>query len=58
MCDPLGKNLLIPSWFIKDFEEESSASPLGIYFGVLGSIREKSYASFMGMMLDMPEFLE
>ena len=88
MCDPLGKNLLIPSWFIKDFEEESSASslgifrcmgltreesstsllgyfgeessasPLGIYFGVLGSIRETSSASSMGMMLDMPEFLE
>ena len=31
MCDPLGKNLLLPSWFVKDFEEESSASLLGIF---------------------------
>ena len=23
--DPLGKNLLLPSWFMEDFKEESSA---------------------------------
>ena len=32
MCDPLGKNLLLPSWSTKDFEEESYASSLGIFF--------------------------
>ena len=32
MCDPLGKNLLLPSWFAEDFEEESSAFLLGIIF--------------------------
>ena len=32
MCDLLGKNLLLPSWFDEDFEEESSASSLGFYF--------------------------
>ena len=31
MCDPLGKNLLLPSWFMEDFEEEFSASLLGIF---------------------------
>ena len=30
MCDPLGKNLLLPSCFSKDFEEEFSTSSLGI----------------------------
>ena len=35
MCDPLGKNLLLPSWSAKDFEEESSASSLGIFVFVL-----------------------
>ena len=29
--DPLGKNLLLPLWFLEDFEEESSASLLGIF---------------------------
>ena len=32
MYDPLGKNLLLPSWYVKDFKEESSASLLGIVF--------------------------
>ena len=31
MYDPLGKNLLFPIWFAKDFEEESSASSLEIF---------------------------
>ena len=31
MCDPLGKNLLLPLWFVEDFEEESSTSLLGIF---------------------------
>ena len=91
MCDPLGKNLLLPSWFTEDFEEEyfayllgnffffflgmeltgeeSSTSLLGILWGrifcfltgdcfnVLGSIKKESSACFMGMMLDMLEFL-
>nr|POF11369.1 hypothetical protein CFP56_57289 [Quercus suber] len=30
MCDPLGKNLLLPSWSAEDFEEEFSTSSLGI----------------------------
>ena len=30
MCDPLGKNFLLPSWYAEDFEEASSASLLGI----------------------------
>ena len=39
MCDPLGKNLLLPLWFVEDFEEESSASSLGIFFScVLDSL--------------------
>ena len=37
MYDPLGKNLLLPSWFVKDFKEESFVSLLGI-FGVLDSL--------------------
>ena len=32
MCDPLGNNLLLSSWFAKDLEEESSASSQGIFF--------------------------
>ena len=31
MCDLLGKNLQLLSWFIDDFEEESYASLLGIF---------------------------
>ena len=34
MLDPLGKNLLLLLWFMKDFEEESFASLLGIFLGV------------------------
>ena len=36
MYDPLGKNLLFPSWFVEDFEEESSASSLRIFFFFFG----------------------
>ena len=32
MCDPPGKNLLLPSLFIEDFKEESYASLLGMFF--------------------------
>ena len=32
MCDPLGRYLLLPLWFTEDFEEESFASSLGIFF--------------------------
>ena len=35
MCDPLGKNLLLPSWYVEDFKEESSASSLGMLLCVL-----------------------
>ena len=42
MCDPLGKNLLLPSWFVEDFEEESSASSLGMFFRCIGLTREES----------------
>ena len=65
MCDPLGKNLQLPSWFDKDFEEESSASSLGIILGVLDSLgknlllpswfmedfEEESSASLLGIFL-------
>ena len=37
--------------------EESSASLLGICFNVFVSIGEESFASFIEMMLDMPELL-
>ena len=40
MCDPLWKKLLLPSWFAEDFEEESSASSLGIFFRCIGLIGE------------------
>ena len=36
MCDPLRKNLLLPSWFAEDFEEESFASSLEIFFFFFG----------------------
>ena len=32
MCDPLGKNFLLPSWFVEDFEEESSTSFRILFF--------------------------
>ena len=37
--------------------EESSASSLGICFGVLGSIGKESFSSSIGMMLDVLELL-
>ena len=40
------------------FREESFASLLGICFNVLGSIRDDSSTSSMGMMLNMPELLK
>ena len=59
--DPLGKNLLLPSWVMKDFKEESSASLLGIftwdslgknllllYWGYFG---EESSASLLGIRI-------
>ena len=49
MCDPLGKNLLLPIWFTNDFEGESTSS-LGIFFfGCMGLIGEESSASLLGM---------
>ena len=53
--DLLGKNILLPYWGY--FREESFASSLEICFNVLGSIREESSASSIGMILDMPELL-
>ena len=32
MCDPLGKNLLLPSWFAEDFEEEASSLEIFFFF--------------------------
>ena len=54
MCDLLGKNLLLPSWFAEDFKEESSASLLGIFlfffsFFCMGLIGEESSASSLGL---------
>ena len=70
MCDPLGRYLLLPLWFAEDFEEESFASSLEIFFFLvldslgknllllhLGYFGEESFASSMGMMLDMLELL-
>ena len=45
MCDPLGKNLFLPSWFAEGFKEESSASSLGIVFRCIGLTGEESFAS-------------
>ena len=44
MRDPLGKNLLLPSWFAENFEEESSASLQGI-FRCIGLTGEESSTS-------------
>ena len=71
--DPLGKNLLLPSYFMEDFMEDLLLPCweflyetywgrifyflIGICFDVLRFIREESSASFMGMMLDMPKLL-
>ena len=38
------KNLLLPSWFAEDFEDESSTSLLGIFFRCIRLIREESSA--------------
>ena len=29
--DPLRKNLLLPSWFVEDFKDESSTSLRGVF---------------------------
>ena len=53
MCDPLGKNLLLPSWFAEDFKEESFASLLGIFFFFflgMGLTEEESFASLLGIL--------
>ena len=47
MCDPLGKNLLLPTWFIRYFEEESSALSLGI-FGVWDSLGKNLLLPYWG----------
>nr|POE65832.1 hypothetical protein CFP56_13918 [Quercus suber] len=49
MCDPLGKNLLLPSRFIEDFEEESFASLLGIFW-CIGLIGEEFFASLLEIL--------
>ena len=49
MCDPLGKNLLLPSWFVEDFEEESSAS-FFFFFSCIGLTREESSTSLLGIL--------
>ena len=49
MCDLLGKNLLLPSWFDEDFEEESFASFLGNFF-CIGLTKEESSASLLGIL--------
>ena len=49
LCDPLGKNLLFPSRFIEDFEEESFASLLGIFW-CIGLTREESFASLLEIL--------
>ena len=50
MCDPLGKNLLLPSWFVEDLEEESSASSLGFFFRCIRLTGEESFASSQGIL--------
>ena len=53
MYDPLGKNLLFPSWFVEDFEEESSASSLRIFFfffWCIGFTGKESSASSLGIL--------
>ena len=48
MCDPLGKNLLLPSWFVEDFKEESFASLLGIFW-CIGFMGEEFSAFLQGI---------
>ena len=51
MCDPLGRYLLLPLWFTEDFEEESFASSLGIFFFFgTGLTMEESFASSLGIV--------
>ena len=50
MCDPLRKNLLLPIWFTEDFEGESSASSLGIFW-CMGFTRKESFASLLGILM-------
>ena len=50
MCDPLGKNLMLPTWFIEDFERESFASLLGI-FRCMRLTRKESSSSLLGILL-------
>ena len=46
MCDPLGKNLLLPIWFTENFKGETSISSLGIFW-CMGFTEEESSTSFM-----------
>ena len=48
MCDPIGKNLLLLIRITEDFEGESFASSLGIFF-CMGLTREESFASLLGI---------
>ena len=51
MCDPLGKNLLLPSWFAEDFEEEASSLEIFFFFfGCIGLTGEKSSTSSLGIL--------
>ena len=49
MRDPLGKNLLPPTWFTEDFEGESFASSLGI-FQFMRLTGEESSTSLVGIL--------
>ena len=49
MCDPLEKNLLLPTWFTEDFERESFASSLGV-FRCMRLTRKESFASLLGIL--------
>ena len=49
LCDPSGKNLLLPSRFTEDFEEESFASLLGIFW-CIGLTREESFSSLLRIL--------
>ena len=48
MCDPLGKNLLLPIWFTENFEGESFASLLGNFFGVWDSLGKNFLLPYWG----------
>ena len=64
MCDPLGKNLMLPTLFIEDFKRESFASSLGIFqcmrltrkessFPYWGYFWDESSASSLGICFDV-----